>query len=141
MAQLKFTTRTEGFGAVAQRLAQASTAAEHALAERVATDTERFVPFVTGSLADRTKVIGNMIVYPAPMSRYLYFGKLMVDPETGSAWAKEGVSKVKTDRNLVFTRDFNADAQSHWFEASKAVNLEKWKKQAKKLLINEYKHK
>ena len=50
----------------------------------------------------------------------------MVDPETGSAWAKKGATKVLTDRNLVFNTTVHGQAQSHWFEASKAQNLGKW---------------
>lgn len=154
MAQLRFTVRTEGFDAIARRLAAASTQAEHALAEQVAADTEKFVPFVTGTLANATKVIGNQIVYPGPYARYLYFGKVMVNAATGkgprvfvdSAGNEvirfpKGAKLKATDRNLVFTRDHHPDAQAQWFEASKAVNLEKWKKTAEKLLINEYKHK
>lgn len=153
MAQLKFTTRTEGFGAVAQRLAKASTAAEHALAELVAVDTERFVPFVTGSFAEQTKVIGNQIVYPGPYARYLYFGKVMVNAATGKGPMvfvdsfgnqvikfPEGSKLRATDRNLVFNRNFHPDAQAFWFEASKAVNLDKWKKTAQRILADEYKH-
>ena len=37
-----------------------------------------------------------------------------------------------TDRNLVFNRSVNPQAQAHWFEASKAQNLEKWLRVYKK---------
>ncbi len=50
----------------------------------------------------------------------------MVDPETGSAWAKEGATKVVTDKDLVFNQTVHPQAQSHWFEASKAQNLGNW---------------
>lgn len=50
----------------------------------------------------------------------------MVDPETGSGYAKKGATKVLTDKDLVFNKAMHAQAQSHWFEASKAENLEKW---------------
>lgn len=154
MAQLKFTTRVEGFDTIAQRLAQAGTAAEHALAETVAADTERFVPFKTGMFVNDTKVVGNQIIYPGPYARYLYFGKVMVNAATGKGPMvfvdsmgneqirfPKGAKLRATDRNLVFTRDYHPDAQAFWFEASKRINLDKWKKTAEKLLIDEYKHK
>ena len=89
-------------------------------------DTAPFVPALTGSLTQRTRVDESFVIYPGPYARYLYYGKLMVDPETGSPWAKKGATKVLTDRNLVFNHTVHPQAQSHWFEASKAQNLDKW---------------
>lgn len=106
-----------------------ATRAEEILANQAMQDTEPFVPAKENQLSNKTKVVGgNKIVYPAPYSRYLYFGKLMVDPNTGSSYAKEGQHKVLTDKNLVFSKATHGKAQSHWFEASKAVNLDKWKR-------------
>ena len=85
----------------------------------------------------RTQVIDNMIVYPGPDARYLYGGKLMVDPATGSSYAPKGTTKVLTDKNLVFNKAMHSQAQSHWFEASKAQNLEKWLRVAKKDVTDE----
>lgn len=107
-------------------IARRTPRADHILALQAARDTEPFVPMLTGSLKNRTKVDGGKIIYPGPYARYLYNGKLMVDPATGSAWASKGATKVLTDRNLVFNKASHADAQSHWFEASKALNLDKW---------------
>lgn len=106
--------------------------AEHKVAEEVLKDTDRFVPARTRSLANRAHVVDNQVVYPGPYARFLYYGKLMVDPNTGSPFAPKGQRKVLTDRNLVFSRAVNPDAQSHWFEASKAQNLEKWVRLAAK---------
>lgn len=60
----------------------------------------------------------------------------MIDPNTGSSFAPKGGTKVLTDRNLVFMRDHHPQAQSHWFEASKAQNLDKWLRIAGKLVKN-----
>lgn len=100
--------------------------AERVLAEQVRKDTAPFVPALTGSLTERTMVIGNSIVYPGPYARYLYYGKLMVNPKTGSAYAPLGTTKVLTDRSLVFTTTVHGQAQAYWFEASRAENTEKW---------------
>ena len=137
---LKFSVHTEGMDDVRRQLALACSKAEHELAVHVEKDTQPFVPALTGSLMVRTRIhpeyrgeiVGNAIVYPGPYARYLYYGKLMVDPETGSSWAKKNATKVLTDRNLVFTKQHHPNAQSHWCEASKAQNLEKWVRVAQK---------
>jgi hypothetical protein len=131
---IKISVHTDGFDAVKEAIAKACTRAEHVLAEQIEKDTQPFVPSsgAAAGLMNRTRVIGNSIVYLGPYARYLYFGKLMVDPETGSSWVRKGEHKVTTDRNLVFRTDVNPQAQSHWFEASKAQNLDKWVRVADK---------
>ena len=106
--------------------------AEHAVAVQMEKDARPFVPALTGSLMNRTRVDGNTVIYPGPYARFLYYGKVMVDPDTGSPFAQKGAVKVVTDRNLVFNRSVNPQAQAHWFEASKAQNLEKWLRVYKK---------
>lgn len=106
--------------------------ASHILAQQVAKDTEPYVPAKTLMLSKGTRVDGNIIIYPGPYARYLYYGKLMVDPNTGSAYAPKGGVKVLTDKNLVFSKAVHPQAQAAWFEASKAQNADKWKRVAEK---------
>lgn len=129
---LKFSVDVSGMDAIKETIAKACTQAEHAVAQQMAKDTTPFVPALTGSLTQRTRVVGNEVVYPGPYARFLYYGKVMVDPNTGSAYAPKGGTKVVTDRNLVFTKSMHPQAQSHWFEASKAQNMEKWLRAADK---------
>lgn len=129
---LKFTVYADGLDDLKQTIAAACSKAEHVLAQQVMKDTAPFVPARNNVLTNDTKVIGNLVVYPGPYARYLYSGKLMVDPETGSSWVRKGEHKVLTDRNLVFSKSVHPQAQSHWFEASKAQNLEKWVRVADK---------
>lgn len=103
-----------------------SSKGEHAVAVQIMKDTSPFVPALTGSLDQRTYVDEDTVVYPGPYARYLYYGKLMVDPNTGSSYAPKGGTKVLTDKDLVFNKTMHPQAQSHWFEASKAQNKEKW---------------
>lgn len=134
---LKFKIRFDGYDALLESLDKASNKAQHVTAVQAEKDTSPYVPALTGSLDIRTRVIDNMIVYPGPYARYLYYGKLMVDPTTGSSYAQKGTTKVLTDKNLVFSKAMHAQAQSHWFEASKAENLEKWVRVADKAVKNE----
>lgn len=121
---IKFSVHTDGMDAVRTAIAKACTRAEHVLAEQMEKDTQPFVPRLTGSLTKRTRVVGNDIIYPGPYARFLYYGKVMVDPKGGT--------KVVTDRNLVFNHTAHPQAQAHWCEASKAQNLDKWLRVAEK---------
>lgn len=141
---MKFTVDASGVDGIKEKIALACTKAEHIVAIQAAKDTAPFTPMQTGSLNIRTRVDGNTIIYPGPYARYLYYGKVMVD-EAGNGPRrfvdKEGNEIIRfqkgsklhaTDRDLVFNKTAHAKAQSHWFEASKAQNLERWKRIAGK---------
>lgn len=134
---LTFKVQTNLSEALAAAIGKAATRAEHIVAVQAAKDTSPYVPFLTGSLDERTRVSGNTIIYPGPYARFLYYGKVMVDPETGSTYAPKGGTKVVTDKNLVFNTSGHNQAQSHWFEASKAQNLKEWREVAAKALKQE----
>ena len=116
------------------------------LAVQVEKDTRPYVPADSDlSLSQRTRVMGNYIVYPDPYARYLYKGKVMVDSITGKGPRKIpevgyrfrlGATLVATSRDLTFQTAVHPKAQSHWFEASKHDNLEKWERVAAKVLTN-----
>ena len=124
--KLKFSVRTEGFEKIERDLLDRADKAEVWLANEVLTDTDPFVPMLTGSLSQRSHVEGKSVVYPGPYARYLYYGKVMKGPKYGPKYA--------TDKDLVYTKSVHPNAQSHWFEASKAQNLPKWLRGVKKLV-------
>lgn len=147
---VKFTVDVTGMDAVKEALAKACSRVENVVAQQVEKDTTPFVPTLTGSLIQRTRVIGNSVVYPGPYARYLYFGKVMVNRETlkgprhfidkfGNEQIKfpKGSKLIPTDRNLRFNKSTHKQAQSHWFEASKAQNLDKWLKKAQEEIKND----
>ena len=121
-----------GMEAIKDKLAESCTRAESIVGQQVIKDTEPFVPALTGSLTIRTRLDANKIIYHGPYARFLYYGKVMVDPQTGSTFAPKGGTKVLTNRDLVFSKAMHPQAQSHWFEASKAQNLDKWIRIAEK---------
>lgn len=119
--------------------------AEKIIATQVMKDTEKYVPALTGSLSARTHLEGHQIVYPGPYARYLYYGKRMVDSQTGRGpfYIPEvgfryhrGAVLVPTNEDLKFTKQMHPLATSHWFEVSKAANLEKWIRVAGKAMEN-----
>lgn len=142
MAGVKFTVDTKKFardmGAVGQRMAQGAPRAANALANVMAADTKQYVPALTESLSIRTLVDGDTIIYPGPYARFLYNGKLMIDPNTGSSWAPKGATKVVTGKDLNISTAVHGKAQSHWFEASKAQNLPKWRNVARRAMQREF---
>lgn len=129
---LKFSVHTSGLSVIPEILKAASEKAEHTVAIQVQKDTSPYVPALTGDLDRKTKVDGSLVIYPGPESRMLYHGKLMVDPETGSAYAPKGGTKVVTNKDLVFNKAMHSQAQAYWFEASKAENMDKWLRVADK---------
>ena len=122
---LKFTVHSDLSG-IGPMLRNASDKAQTAVAIQAQKDTSPYVPALTGSLDQRTRVDENQIIYPGPYARYLYYGKLMVDPTTGSSYAPKGATKVLKEKNLVLKKPMQSKAQDHWFEASKAENMDKW---------------
>lgn len=110
--------------------------AEKILATQVMKDTDKFVPALTGLLTKRTHIEESTIVYPGPYARFLYYGKVMIYEPTGSTFAPRGEHKVVTGRDLVMNKSMHQMATSHWFEASKAMNMEKWVRVAQRLVNN-----
>ena len=140
MAGIKFSLDVKGFKELEKKIRRAGKGAEHILSMQIAKDTEPYVPAQTKSLANRTIVTGDTIVYPGPYARFLYYGKLMVDPDTGSPWAPKGATKVLDPggRDLDIKKSVHSKAQAHWFEASKAQNLPKWRRVAGKAVKREF---
>lgn len=149
MSYLQIKVDLSEFG-IDKKLPTAANRAVHILATQMMADTTPFVPALTTSLSNRTQVINNMIVYPGPYARYLYYGKYMVNAATGKGPMHyvdknnnevirypKGSKLMATNRDLVFTTSVHPQAQAHWFEASKAQNLDKWKRVAGRLLADE----
>lgn len=137
MSYLKISMKDNFSAPMMKKLRQAGPRAEHAVAVQIESDTEPFVPALTKSLVDRTQVVDGTVIYPGPYARFLYNGKLMIDPDTGSAWAPKGATKVVTEKDLDIKTDVHSQAQSHWFEASKAQNMEKWTRVAGRAIDRE----
>ena len=47
------------------------------------------------------------LVWSTPYARYLYYGVLMVDPETKSAYARAGVRKILTGKPLKYSQTYS----------------------------------
>lgn len=101
-----------------------------------------FMPMITGSFINTTRaasaaIQGSGEVYAAygPQGRFLYEGKTMVSPSTGSTYAKKGEKKVLVSQYggktrarelLSYTKQAHPKAQFHWFDAAKKKDGKKW---------------
>ena len=128
-------------------IVDACSIAEKKLIVQVMKDTKPYVPALTEAFSNSARIIGKNIVYSGVQARYLYEGKVMIDSETGKGarWLgdeigyrhRKGAVLIPSERSLNYTTAVHAKAQAHWCEASKADNLEKWRRIAEKLLGEE----
>lgn len=69
----------------------------------------------------------DSITYKAPYAHYQYIGKVYIDPNTGSAWAKKGVTKIPTNVDLKHLIGFSYWDRAFW-ASEKNVVLEELQK-------------
>lgn len=112
--------------------------AQYELDSAVMLSMEKYMPKRDGVFINVTKSMsasiagsGTVVAAAPPFGRFLYEGKVMVDPETNSPWARKGARKVVTDKNLNYDKSLNPDVTDHWFDAAKKNHLEEWLKKAK----------
>ncbi|WP_050697613.1 minor capsid protein [Anaeromassilibacillus senegalensis] len=94
----------------------------------------KYMPYREGMLIKQTVASSPIskpyIVVPGPAARYLYYGKVMVDPVTKAAgfldqdgqWkSRKGVPKVLSNRNIKYTKGKNPLAGPFWDRRLKAA--------------------
>lgn len=105
------------------------------LESQVMADMVPYMPRKTGGFIQMTKAgsasmqgTGRVMAAAPPFGYVLYWGKVMVDPETGSAWARPGVKKVVSNDQL----SFDGGAKPQWYMEAKHHKLKKWLALAKR---------
>ena len=111
--------------------------AQFAFDSAVMKDMKPYMPQQTGTFINITSAqsaslagSGTVVAAAAPMGRFLYEGKVMVDPLTGSPFARPGAKKVVTDRDLKYS---NPKATPHWFDTAKENHGKSWVREVKKI--------
>ena len=114
--------------------------AQFALDSAIMTSMQPYMPHQTGTFINITKAMsaamagsGYVMAAAPPMGRFLYEGKVMVDPETGSPWARKGAKKVVTDSMLDYFKGHNPNVTDHWFETAKEKHGKSWVKMVKNI--------
>ena len=94
---------------------------------------KRYMPFVSGMTykvtVAQTDISKPYIVTNIPYAKYLFYGKVMIDPKLGIAgfmtpegWrSRKGSVKVRTDRDLQYNRTKNPNAGPRWDRALSAA--------------------
>lgn len=107
--------------------------AQYVLDSMVMTSMQPYMPHQTGTFINVTKAMsaaiagsGTVIAAAPPMGRFLYEGKVMVDPETNSPWARPGAKKIVTDNDLDYDTSHNPKVTDHWFDTAKARHGKSW---------------
>lgn len=111
--------------------------AQYHLDSQVMTDMVPYMPRQSGSFINLTRgrssaLAGSGVVVAGvpPSGRFLYEGKVMIDPVTGSPWARKGAKKVVTNRPLTYS---NPQATPHWFDTAKERHGKQWVEETKKI--------
>lgn len=104
---------------------------------QVMNDMVPYMPHRDGTFVNLTRMrsavlqgTGKVVAGAPPQGRFLYEGKVMVDPVTGSPWARKGAKKVVTERPLTYS---NPKATPHWFDAAKEAHSKAWVKGVKRI--------
>lgn len=107
--------------------------AQYLLDSQIMDDMIPFMPMRDGLFVAQTRArsqaiagTGQVVAAAPPFGRFLYEGKVMVDPLNGSPWARKGAKKVVTDRPLKYSKESHPQAQAHWFNPAKRKNLKSW---------------
>ena len=114
--------------------------AQYVLDSMVMASMEPYMPHRTGTFRNVTKAMsaaiagsGTVIAAAPPMGRFLYEGKVMVDPLTGSPWARPGAKKIVIDKDLKYDASHNPKVTDHWFDTAKENHGKSWVKAVKKI--------
>ena len=88
---------------------------------------EPYVPMLTGVLDQSREATPEYLRYPGPYAHYQYEARLMVDPVTGSAWARKNVRKVYKEPTqlLVHSSYLHPLATRHWDKVAMETGREK----------------
>lgn len=113
--------------------------AQYALDNAIMASMEPFMPLDTGNFIQLTQAkseslagTGRVIAGTSPQGRFLYYGKVMIDPETGSPWARKDAKKVVTERPLSYSRP---SAVPEWFIPAAQKDMRNWVEVVKNKLM------
>lgn len=88
-----------------------------------------YAPMDTGTTSESVKIRGESgngeIEYLQPNAHYLYKGELMIDPTTGSSYARAGTRKVYTGKALNISKARHPLASKEWDKAAEPTQKPK----------------
>lgn len=106
---------------------------QYLLDSRVMEDMIPYMPMRDGIFIAQTRSMsqaiagsGRVVAGAPPFGKFLYEGRVMVDPLTGSSWARKGAKKVVTRKHLKYSKESHPQAQRRWFDVAKKKHLDEW---------------
>jgi len=109
--------------------------AQMAFGEMLLESSRAVMPIRTGAMRQlaHTEAGGRLVIFPGVYTRFQWGGKVMVDPVTGSPWARKGAKKVLTDRPLKYG---DPNATDHWTDKVWATSGEAILKRVTEIIQN-----
>lgn len=111
--------------------------AQFYLDSQIMTDMVPYMPSRTNAFVNLVRArsaahagSGVVVAGVPPSGRFLYGGKIMIDPVTGSPWARKGAKKVVTNRPLTYS---NPQTTPHWFDTAKERHGDQWVEGTKRI--------
>lgn len=111
--------------------------AQFHLDSQIMTDMAPYMPTLTHAFVNLVRArsaalagSGVVVAGVPPSGRFLYEGKVMVDPVTGSPWARKDAKKVVTSQPLTYS---NPQATPHWFDTAKERHGKQWVDETKRI--------
>lgn len=84
-----------------------------------------YTPMETGTTSESVNIKPKEVEYISPQAHYLYKGELMVDPDTGSSWARHGAKKVYAGTALEISKAKHPLATKEWDKAAEPTQKSK----------------
>lgn len=85
----------------------------------------KYMPKLTGATIKitiaQTDINKPRIITDMPYAKFLFYGKVMVGVDSGSAWARANEPKRATSKDLNYTKTKNRLAGPHWDRALSAA--------------------
>lgn len=124
--------------AVIARIQGANEKALKTLKGQVLADCNEFCPEDQGVLKASSETHSHVmsyfgetelrLVWSTPYARYLYYGLLMIDSETDSAWARKGDIKIITTKELEYNKKHGSSTPCKlWCEKARESYNEDWR--------------
>lgn len=74
---------------------------------------KKYTPMESGTLGSTYNTEPGKVTYTSVYAHFQWEGRVMVD-DRGSTWAKPGTAKHYVNANLVYSKEKNPGATSHW---------------------------
>lgn len=84
-----------------------------------------YIPMMTGTTMEMVLIRPGELEFVAPNAHFLNKGELMVDPQTGSSYARKGVKKVYAGKKLDLSHNKHPKSTDEWVENAMPTELPK----------------